>query len=124
MKKLFYSFVILSVVLLALFTIGQLSTAQNKIESNTESENQKGLQKTNLPQTGAFTNGFTHTGVIQIGGTDTWTIDAAFNDSITVRIGKVTGSGGDPNLSKSAIKASEQTFIRKRTECERQGDLQ
>ena len=33
--------------------------------------------------TGALTNGFTHTGVIQVGGTDTWTINAAFNDSIT-----------------------------------------
>ena len=36
MKKLFYSFVILSVVLLALFTVGQLSTAQNKSEADTE----------------------------------------------------------------------------------------
>ena len=41
MKKLYYSFVFVSVVLLALFTIGQLSTAQDKSEANTESEDQK-----------------------------------------------------------------------------------
>ncbi|MGB7210896.1 MAG: hypothetical protein WBD27_19735 [Pyrinomonadaceae bacterium] len=51
MKNLFYSFVILSVALLALFTISQLSTAQNKTEAGTESKNQKGLQKTNRIQT-------------------------------------------------------------------------
>ena len=51
MKKLYYSFVIVLVGLLALFSISQLSTAQNKSEANTETENQKGLQKTNLFQT-------------------------------------------------------------------------
>ena len=56
MKTLFYSFVIVSVVLLALFTISQLSTAQNKSEANTESENQKGLQKTNRTQTRSSDN--------------------------------------------------------------------
>jgi len=50
MKKLFYSFGILSIVLLALFTIGQVSTAQNKDETIPESENQKGFQKTGLAQ--------------------------------------------------------------------------
>ncbi|WP_445177019.1 hypothetical protein, partial [Microcoleus sp.] len=48
MKNLFYSFVIVSVVLLALFTISQLSTAQDKSEATTEIEDQKGLQETNL----------------------------------------------------------------------------
>ena len=123
MKKLFYSFVIVSVVLLALFTIGQLSTAQNKVETNTESEDQKGLQETNLPQTGALTNGFTHTGVIQIGGTDTWTIDAAFNDSITVRIGKVTGSGAAPTFRNPPLRLQSK-HLSGNEPSERQGDLQ
>jgi hypothetical protein len=47
---------------------------------------------------GALTNGAKHTGVIQVGGLDTWTIPASFNDSITVRIGEVLGSGPDPNF--------------------------
>jgi hypothetical protein len=44
---------------------------------------------------GPLTNGATHTGVIQIGGLDTWTIQASLNDSITVGVGKVSG---DPNF--------------------------
>ena len=60
MKKLFYSFVIVSVVLLALFTISQLSTAQNQSEANTEIEDQKGLRKTNLPQTRSWDNRLRH----------------------------------------------------------------
>lgn len=98
MKKLFYSFVIVSVVLVALFTIGQLSTAQNKNEANTESDSKKVLQETNRPQTGALTNGATHTGVIQVGGTDTWTITATANDSINVSVGEVSGNGFSPRL--------------------------
>src|SRR6266404_7516418 len=50
MKNLVYSFVIVSVVLLALFTIGQLSTAQNKSEANSESDDQTRVPKTNLAQ--------------------------------------------------------------------------
>ena len=63
MRKLFYSFVIVSVVLLALFTISQLSTAQNKSEANTESEDQKGLQKTNLTQARSSDNIWTQIAV-------------------------------------------------------------
>src|SRR5712692_6127194 len=47
---------------------------------------------------GALTNGATHTGVIQIGGVDTWTIPAAANDRITVSVGEVSGSGFSPRL--------------------------
>jgi hypothetical protein len=42
-----------------------------------------------------LTNGASHTGVIQVGGLDTWTIQASLNDSITVSVGKVSG---DPNF--------------------------
>lgn len=45
---------------------------------------------------GALTNGATHTGVIEIGGLDTWTFTASKNDSITVSIGELAGSGEDP----------------------------
>ncbi|MGZ5444203.1 MAG: PPC domain-containing protein [Thermoanaerobaculia bacterium] len=45
---------------------------------------------------GTITNGATHTGVIEIGGLDTWTFTATKNDSITVSIGEVRGSGQDP----------------------------
>jgi pimeloyl-ACP methyl ester carboxylesterase len=48
MKKQYYFFVIVMVGLLALFSISQLSTAQNKSEAGTENENQKVLQITNL----------------------------------------------------------------------------
>jgi hypothetical protein len=44
---------------------------------------------------GQLTNGASHTGVIQVGGLDTWTIQASLNDSITVSVGKVSG---DPNF--------------------------
>src|SRR5438445_129532 len=99
MKKLVYSFVIVSVVLLALFTVGQLSTAQNKSDANSESDNQKALQEANRPQTGDLTNGFTHTGVLQVGLTDIWAIPGVvFNQSITVRLGEVAGGGADPNF--------------------------
>jgi PKD repeat protein len=45
---------------------------------------------------GALTNGASQAGVIQVGGLDTWTIQATTNDMITVSIGKVSGS--DPNF--------------------------
>jgi hypothetical protein len=45
---------------------------------------------------GAITNGATHAGVIQVGGLHSWTFQAAANDSITVSLGEVVGSGSDP----------------------------
>jgi hypothetical protein len=45
---------------------------------------------------GALTNGATQTGVIQVGGLDTWTFQAAYNDSITLSVGEVVGSGPEP----------------------------
>lgn len=48
---------------------------------------------------GILTNGATHTGVIEIGGLDTWTITANQNDSITVTIGEVLPSGPDPRFT-------------------------
>jgi len=47
---------------------------------------------------GALTNGANHAGVMQVGGLDTWTIQATFNDDIAVSIGEVLGSGPDPNF--------------------------
>lgn len=47
---------------------------------------------------GALTNGATHTGVIEIGGLDTWTLTATKNDSITISISEVAGSGEDPDF--------------------------
>ncbi len=47
---------------------------------------------------GHLTNGATHTGVIEVGGLDTWTIAANKNDRIVVSIGKVQGSGDDPDF--------------------------
>jgi hypothetical protein len=47
---------------------------------------------------GAITNGATHTGVIEIGGQDSWTFTAAKNDSITIAIGEIPGSGEDPDF--------------------------
>ena len=47
---------------------------------------------------GPITNGATHTGVIPVGGLDTWTFQAAINDSITIRIGEVPGTGTDPQF--------------------------
>ncbi len=67
MKNLFYSFVIVSVVILALFAISQLSTAQNKNEANTESENQKGLQKTDLAKTNSSDNIWTQVAINNLG---------------------------------------------------------
>ncbi|MGB7210354.1 MAG: hypothetical protein WBD27_16990 [Pyrinomonadaceae bacterium] len=52
MKKLFYSFVIVSVVLLGLFTISQFSTAQDK--GGLITEDQKELEKTNLTRFQSF----------------------------------------------------------------------
>jgi hypothetical protein len=43
---------------------------------------------------GPLTNGATHTGVIEVGGLDTWTIAANRNDRIVVSIGLVEGSSG------------------------------
>lgn len=45
---------------------------------------------------GILTNGATHTGMIPVGGLDTWTFTAATNDSISISIGEVSGSGPDP----------------------------
>jgi pimeloyl-ACP methyl ester carboxylesterase len=67
MKSLFYSFVVVLVVLVTLLTISQLSTAQNKSEANTESENQKRLQKTNLTQTNLTNNIWTQIAVNSVG---------------------------------------------------------
>ena len=64
MKNLFYSFVVVLVVLVALFTCSQLSTAQNKSEANTESENQTRLQKTNLTKTQSSDNIWTQIAAI------------------------------------------------------------
>ena len=47
---------------------------------------------------GALTNGFSHAGVIPVGGSDSWTFEASYNDSITVSVGEVLGSGPDPNF--------------------------
>lgn len=47
---------------------------------------------------GALTNGATHTGVIEIGGLDTWTLTATRNDSITISISEVAGGGEDPDF--------------------------
>jgi desulfoferrodoxin (superoxide reductase-like protein) len=47
---------------------------------------------------GPLTNGATHTGVIQPGGLDTWTIAANRNDTIVVSIGEIEGSGSDPDF--------------------------
>ena len=70
MKELLYSFVIVSAVLLALFTISQLSTAQNKSEANTKTENESGLQKTRQTRTDLTDNLWSkivHDGVWQAG---------------------------------------------------------
>src|SRR5687768_13913576 len=45
---------------------------------------------------GALINGATHTGVIEIGGLDTWTFTATKNDSITVSVGEVAGNEEEP----------------------------
>jgi uncharacterized phage protein gp47/JayE len=47
-------------------------------------------------QGGALTNGATHEGVMPVGDLDTWTFQAALNDSITVRMGEVAAAGTDP----------------------------
>lgn len=47
---------------------------------------------------GALTNGANHTGVIEIGGLDTWTLSATKNDSITISIAEVAGGGEDPDF--------------------------
>jgi hypothetical protein len=44
---------------------------------------------------GALTNGSNHSGTIEIGGLDTWTFQAAKNDSITISIGETTANAGD-----------------------------
>src|SRR5438270_256323 len=46
---------------------------------------------------GDLTIGATPTGVIQVGGTDTWTFQATQNDVITLSMGQVSGS--EPNFS-------------------------
>lgn len=51
MKKLYCSFVIVSVALLALFTVSQSSTAQNRSKTTSEIESPKGLQTPHLTQT-------------------------------------------------------------------------
>lgn len=48
---------------------------------------------------GVLTNGAAHTGVIEVGGLDTWTITANRNDRIVVSIGEVEGSGSDPDFA-------------------------
>jgi hypothetical protein len=48
---------------------------------------------------GTLTNGANHAGVILVGGSDTWTLQATANDSITVSIGELLGSGADPIFS-------------------------
>lgn len=48
---------------------------------------------------GALSNGTTHTGVIPVGGLDTWTFTAARNDSITTSVGEVAGSDAEPYFS-------------------------
>src|SRR4051812_2329295 len=47
---------------------------------------------------GAMTNGGTHRGVIQVGGVHTWTFEASLNDSVTIRVGEVTGVGPEPQF--------------------------
>jgi hypothetical protein len=47
---------------------------------------------------GTLINGANHAGVIQVGGLDTWTVQANFNEDIAVSIGEVSGSGPDPNF--------------------------
>jgi hypothetical protein len=47
---------------------------------------------------GPLTNGANHLGSIEIGGLDTWTFTATKNDSITISIAEVAGSGPDPEF--------------------------
>ena len=44
---------------------------------------------------GSLANGVNQSGLLQVGGLDTWTFTAAKNDGITVSLGKVIGSGSD-----------------------------
>jgi hypothetical protein len=48
---------------------------------------------------GPLTNGATHTGVIEVGGLDTWTITVNRNDTIAVSIGEIEASSNDPDFS-------------------------
>jgi hypothetical protein len=47
---------------------------------------------------GPVTNGALHTGTIQVGGIDTWTLSANANDRIAITIGTVRESGSDPEF--------------------------
>ncbi|HEX6096293.1 MAG TPA: PKD domain-containing protein, partial [Thermoanaerobaculia bacterium] len=49
-------------------------------------------------QGAVLTNGANHTGVIPVGGLDTWTFQATQNDSITIAIGERPSSGADPKF--------------------------
>ncbi|MEK6371274.1 MAG: hypothetical protein AABO58_01130 [Acidobacteriota bacterium] len=49
-------------------------------------------------QGGPLINGLNHTGVIQVGGLDTWTFQATNKDRIVVRAGEVQSTGADPNF--------------------------
>lgn len=49
MKRLSYPFVVLSVIFLALFTVGQISTAQNGIKTDAEQNDRNRQQRTNPP---------------------------------------------------------------------------
>jgi hypothetical protein len=61
---------------------------------------------------GAVTNGARHTGQIQVGGSDTWTVQAAANDNITVSIGEVLGSGTDPRFQPwIRLRGSDGTLL-------------
>lgn len=53
---------------------------------------------TAFAQGGSLTNGLKHTGVIQVGGLDTWTFQATNKDRIVVRAGEVQSTGADPNF--------------------------
>lgn len=50
-------------------------------------------------QGGSLSNGLNHTGVIQVGGLDTWTFQATNKDRIVVRAGKAQSTGTNPNFT-------------------------
>src|SRR5258707_15173140 len=49
-------------------------------------------------QGGPMSNGLTHTGYIDVGDLDAWTVTANSGDSITVRMGDMTNSSLSPVL--------------------------
>src|SRR5688500_17178103 len=63
MKRMFFSFVVVSVVLLALFTISQLSMAEKRSEASRESDDEGGLRKIKHTQVQSSDNIWSQGGV-------------------------------------------------------------